>query len=90
MPACELSTYPKKLIRFFNHQINELEDRTKDIAERKTCFVGGIAFKGPHGFQSTEPAYPPFTFINAKNIASIKDQTGKNFHHSNFSKEKIL
>lgn len=68
----------------------ELEDRTKDIAERKTCFIGGIAFKGPHGFQSTEPAYPPFTFINAKNIASIKDQTGKNFHHSNFSKEKIL
>ncbi|MCK5164543.1 MAG: iron ABC transporter substrate-binding protein [Desulfobacula sp.] len=80
----------KELVRFFNRHINELDNRTKDINDKKTCFVGGIAFKGPHGFQSTEPSYPPFRFVNAKNIASTNDMTGKNFHHSNFSKEKIL
>lgn len=80
----------KELITFFNEQINKLENRTKDIAEKKTCFIGGIAFKGPHGFQSTEPFYPPFQFINAQNIASISKINGKNISHSNFSKEKIL
>ncbi len=80
----------KELITFFNAHITELENRTKEFANKKTCFIGGIAFKGPHGFQSTEPSYPPFQFINAKNIASTGDMTGKSFHHSNFSKEKIL
>ncbi|MBU8909842.1 MAG: iron ABC transporter substrate-binding protein [Desulfobacterales bacterium] len=80
----------KELITFFNAHINELENRTKEITDQKTCFVGGIAFKGPHGFQSTEPSYPPFQFINAQNIASTGGKTGKNIRHSNFSKEKIL
>jgi iron complex transport system substrate-binding protein len=80
----------KELICFFNQQIHELESRSKDIVDKKTCFIGGIAFKGPHGFQSTEPTYPPFQFVNADNIASTGDKTGKNIRHSNFSKEKIL
>ena len=79
-----------KLINFFNRHIQDLENRTRDIADRKTCFVGGIAFKGPHGFQSTEPSYPPFKFVNANNIAATKDMAGKNIRNSNFSKEKIL
>jgi iron complex transport system substrate-binding protein len=80
----------KELIKFFKDHINELEERTKNIAETKNCFIGGIAFKGPHGFQSTEPSYPPFQFINAVNIAATNVMSDKNFHHSNFSKEKIL
>jgi len=80
----------KELITFFNEHINELEKRTRDISEKKTCFIGGIAFKGPHGFQSTEPFYPPFQFINARNLASTSGMNGKNISHSNFSKEKIL
>ncbi len=80
----------RELIQFFNRHIHELDNRTRGIDDKKTCFIGGIAFKGPHGFQSTEPSYPPFKFINANNIASTGNMTGKNFHHSNFSKEKIL
>jgi iron complex transport system substrate-binding protein len=80
----------KELIRFFNQQISELETRTRDITQKKSCFVGGIAFKGPHGFQSTEPTYPPFQFISAENIAAAGSMSGKNIRHSNFSKEKIL
>lgn len=80
----------EELIQFFNQHIHELEQRTQNITDRKSCFVGGIASKGPHGFQSTEPSYPPFQFINANNIAAAKDLIGKNIRHSNFSKEKIL
>jgi len=80
----------KELIHFFNRNIHELENRTQNIAEKKSCFVGGIASKGPHGFQSTEPHYPPFQFIRANNIAETGNEAGKNILHSNFSKEKIL
>lgn len=88
--ALQKESRAKELITFFNAHINELEKRTRDIADKKSCFIGGIAFKGPHGFQSTEPFYPPFQFINAHNIASISDMNGKTISHSNFSKEKIL
>ncbi len=78
------------VIDFFETQIADLENRTQNLAQgqKKNCFVGGIAFKGPHGFQSTEPGYPPFIFVNARNIA--RDIRGKNLRHSIFSKEKIL
>jgi iron complex transport system substrate-binding protein len=88
--ALQKESRAKYLIAFFNKHLNELENRTKDITDKKTCFIGGIAFKGPHGFQSTEPFYPPFQFINAQNIASMDGYNGKNIRHSNFSKEKIL
>jgi len=80
----------KAVIDFFEAQIADLGNRTHGLAQeqKKTCFIGGIAFKGPHGFQSTEPKYPPFTFVNARNIA--RDTRGKNLRHSIFSKEKIL
>jgi len=80
----------EELINFFSSEIEQLEVRTKDIKNPKTCFVGGIAFKGPHGFQSTEPSYPPFQFINAKNIAAQDKDAKTHIRHSNFSKEKIL
>lgn len=80
----------KELIGFFNRQISELEGRTRDIKQKKSCFVGGIAFKGPHGFQSTEPTYPPFQFINAENIAATGSRHGKSIRHSQYSKEKLL
>jgi len=80
-----------ELIDFFKDQIKELRQRTTDIAEskKKTCFVGGIAFKGPHGFQSTQPLYPPFQFINAKNVAAI-DKSGKKLTSSVISKESLV
>jgi iron complex transport system substrate-binding protein len=89
--ALDRQARAEQVIRFFDSQINELEARTKDIppARKKSCFVGGIAFKGPHGFSSTEPHYPPFQFINAKNIADTSG-TPATLRQSTFSKEKIL
>ncbi len=80
-----------QVIEFFNKQIQALENRTRDLPEnyRQTCFIGGIAFKGPHGFASTEPWYPPFQFVNAQNIA-CPGSNGPYLRHTLFSKEKLL
>ena len=80
------------VITFFESHIAELSERTRDIApsQRPSCFVGGIAFKGPHGFQSTEPGYPPFRFVGAHNLAGTTSPGDRTLRHSNVSKEKIV
>ncbi|WP_027720447.1 iron ABC transporter substrate-binding protein [Maridesulfovibrio zosterae] len=77
---------------FMERQIADLQKRTSDIPEknRKTCYVGGIAKKGPHGLQSTEPAYPPFKFVSAKNVACPPKGEGKPLQHANVAKEQIV
>ena len=56
----------------------DLDDRTASIAEdaKPTCYVGGVSFKGQHGFEGTEAYYGPFELIHAKNLANTTDQTG--------------
>lgn len=77
---------------FFEETITDLAQRTADIpqSERRSCYVGGIAKKGPHGFQSTEPAYPPFHFVNINNVACPANGRGKPLQHSNVSKEQLV
>jgi iron complex transport system substrate-binding protein len=80
----------EEVVSFFESAIQDLGNRTSGIPERekKTCYVGGIAFRGPHGFQSTELDYPPFLFVNARNVAcgSFMKEGGQ----SNVAKEKII
>jgi iron complex transport system substrate-binding protein len=80
----------EELISFFESTIKDLQDRTKNVpeSERKTCYVGGIAFKGPHGFQSTELDYPPFLFVHARNVTYGSSM--KEGGQSNVAKEKII
>ncbi len=80
------------VIAFFDSAIADLKKRVADIPadKRPTCFVGGVAFKGPHGFQSTEPAYPPFQFVKARNLAYDASMAAKTLRHSNIAKEKIV
>ena len=56
----------------------DLDDRTASITEdaKPTCYVGGVSFKGHHGFEGTEAYYGPFELIHAKNLANTTDQTG--------------
>ena len=56
----------------------ELDDRTKDIpeSEKPSVYVGGVSFKGHHGFEGTEAGYGPFALIHAKNLADTTGQTG--------------
>jgi len=78
----------EEIIAFVDACIADLHNRTKDIKKQseKTCYIGGIAFKGPHGLQSTEPAYPPFVFIGTEN-AALSDNSQA---YINVSKEKIV
>ena len=82
----------EEVVSFFESAIQDLHNRTKDIPEdkRPSCYVGGIASKGPHGYQSTEPGYPPLAFIHANNVAYSTGLKGKALMHSNVAKEKIV
>jgi len=76
------------LIRFFDGHIAELGRRVGGLPDsaRPTAFVGGVALKGPHGFNSTEPGYPPFLFLNVRNVAAMPGAPGV----VSVAKEKIL
>ena len=80
------------VIAFFDENIRLLNEKTRNIPAkmRPSCYVGGIAAKGPHGFQSTEPGYPPLAFVNADNVAHDPAMTGRSLQHSNVAKEKIV
>lgn len=56
----------------------DLEQRTASIPEEKkpTVYVGGVSFKGHHGFEGTEAFYGPFELIHAANLANTTGQTG--------------
>ncbi len=56
----------------------DLSDRTKAIpdSEKPTVYVGGVSFKGHHGFEGTEAGYGPFALIGAKNLADTTGKTG--------------
>jgi len=66
----------------------DLNERTSDIADaaKPKVYVGGVSFKGARGFEGTYANYPPFTAINAKNVA---DETGLKGAIT-VEKEKIL
>jgi len=82
----------EEIIQYIDGLINDLSRRTGDTPgqERSTVFLGGVAFRGPHGFQSTEPAYPPFQFVNAINLAYEAGKAGKSLAQSDIAKEKII
>ena len=69
--ATELTDYLKDIQK-------DLDDRTKDIPEedKPSVYVGGVSFKGHHGFEGTEAGYGPFALIRAKNLADTTGQTG--------------
>ena len=69
--ATELTTYLKDIQK-------DLDERTKDIpeSEKPSVYVGGVSFKGHHGFEGTEAGYGPFALIRAQNLADTTGQTG--------------
>lgn len=69
--ATELTDYLKDIQK-------DLDDRTKAIpdSEKPSVYVGGVSFKGHHGFEGTEAGYGPFALIHAKNLADTTGQNG--------------
>lgn len=80
----------KEVLRFLDDTIDDLQVRTSNVPEdqRPSCYVGGVASKGPHGVTSTEPFYPPFAFVNARNVAIGPED--KQFQQTVFSKEALI
>ena len=67
--AQELTQYLKNLEK-------DLAERTAEIADKPSVYVGGVSYKGHHGFEGTEANYGPFTLIRAYNLADTTSQTG--------------
>lgn len=83
-----LQTRAAELTEYLNGIKKDLDDRTKDIPEEKkpSVYVGGVSFKGHHGFEGTEAGYGPFQLIHAKNLADTTGQSGA----FNIDLEKVL
>lgn len=67
-----------ELIAYMDEVKADLTARTGNIAEedKPSVYVGGVSFKGTHGFEGTEAGYGPFAIIQAKNLADETGQTG--------------
>ncbi len=68
----------QELTQYLKDLEQDLKDRTSGIAEddKPTVYVGGVSFKGHHGFEGTEAGYGPLTLIGAKNLADTTGQNG--------------
>jgi len=77
----------EEVIAYIEATIADLEKRTGDIpeAEQKSVYVGGVSSAGAHGIISTEPAYPPFLWVHAKNVAA-----GMGAAHADIAKESLV
>ncbi|MEG3056509.1 MAG: iron ABC transporter substrate-binding protein [Methanoculleus sp.] len=77
----------EEVIAYIEDTVADLERRTADIpeAEQKRVYVGGISSAGAHGIISTEPAYPPFLWVHAKNTAA-----GLGTDHADVAKEALV
>lgn len=67
-----------ELIAYMDEVKADLTARTDNIAEedKPSVYVGGVSFKGAHGFEGTEAGYGPFAIIQAKNLADETGQAG--------------
>ena len=77
----------EEVIVYIEATMKDLENRTGDIpeSERKTVYIGGVSSAGAHGIISTEPAYPPFLWVNANNVAA-----GMGTDHADIAKEALV
>ncbi len=82
----------EEVIGFFKSHMAELHRRSANIPkeEKKRCYIGGVAYRGPHGLQSTEPAYPPFKMVNVINVVFDPAKSPKELVHADVAKEKIM
>lgn len=80
------------VIDFFERRIADLGRRSAadPATVPPTVYVGGIAYKGPHGFQATEPAYPPFGFVGLDSVANSGPGIARDLTHTSVAKEMIV
>ncbi len=80
------------VIAFLADTLDDLATRSADIPDtaRPGVYLGGVAFRGPHGLASTEPAYPPFELVGARNLAQDPARGARDLSHADVAPEMIL
>ncbi len=78
----------KDVIAYIDSIILDLKTRSAKTSSL-TCYMGGLGQSGPHGIQSTDPAFPPFDFLGLKNVAAQGKKT-ENISYLNVAKEQIV
>lgn len=81
------------LVHFINHNIEDLDQRTQDISDKLKpgVYIGGVPYSGAHGITSTQPYYPPFMFLNAKNVAAeVRDERYSHVRGTYIDKEQLM
>lgn len=53
----------------------DLNDRVAKVTDKPSVYVGGVSFKGHHGFEGTEANYGPFKLAGVNNLADTTGQT---------------
>ncbi len=68
----------EQLAKYLQDLEKDLSSRTSAVADsdKPTVYVGGVSFKGHHGFDGTEAGYGPLALIGAKNLADTTGQSG--------------
>lgn len=64
------------IIETINCNIKNLNERTKNIENKKKVYVGGVSYSGAHGFDWTYSNYSPLDAINAVNVADNDKKSG--------------
>jgi iron complex transport system substrate-binding protein len=77
----------EEIIAYIGATMADLENRTAGIpqADQKKVYIGGVSSAGAHGIISTEPAYPPFLWVHAQNVAG-----GIGTAHADIAKEALV
>lgn len=84
--AIDAEARAEEVIGFIEGEIAKLRKLGKaKKREGVDAYVGGIGQKGAHGISSTEPSYPPFSFIGLTNAAG---EVGT--EHAMVSEEKVI
>ena len=67
----------EELLDYMDSIKEDLKNRTAAVKEedKPRVYVGGVSFKGHHGFEGTEANYGPLAALNAINVA---DEIGEN------------
>ena len=71
----------EEVLAFVDACKEDLDARTRDVpeADKQRAYTGAVTFNGRHGFCFTYVNFPPFTAVNALNVADVvlEQQTGE-------------
>lgn len=82
------------LINYIEVRFDQIIKSCEKTPSTESVYIGGIAFRGAHGINSTEPSYAPFQFTQSNNLceAIIEESSSAFTKLSSFviDKEQII